>query len=98
MTNSAATVKIALMLAGITQAEIADQCGVAPNTVNAVVHGRSRSRKVENRITTATGVSREQLWPQWYGPNAVRRRKPVSGAEIARRLAAFTADPARRVA
>ena len=72
-------VKIALMLAGSTQAAIADQCGVEPASVNAVVNGRGRSKNIENRIAVVTGVPREMLWPQWYGPKT-KRSKPAPAA------------------
>jgi len=75
MTESNTTVKIALMLAGVSQADIATQLRVYPSAVSAVVAGRGRSKKIENRIASATGVPRERLWPQWYGPEAQRRRR-----------------------
>lgn len=90
--HDANIVKAALLFAGTSQADIARQCNVAPAIVSAVVHGRSRSKHIENRIAVTTGLPREQLWPDWYGPNAKRRKKPLSSAEVTRRLEAFLAS------
>lgn len=84
--SSANVVKIALMLAQVTQADVARQCRVEPNTVNAVVNGRGRSKTIENRIVSITGVTPERLWPQWYGPDAKRRRKRMTPAAMAAAL------------
>lgn len=93
MTESTTTVKIALMLAEITQADIARQCNVEPASVSAVVNGRSRSKQIERRIEVATGVPRERLWPQWYGPTAQKRRKRLSAPEMLARLNALCPAP-----
>lgn len=84
-------VRMALMAAGCTQADIARSCGVASNTVSAVVHGRGRSAKVENRIASVTGLLVSELWPQWYGPEAQRRRarNRPSPHQVAEALRAF---------
>lgn len=84
--SSATVVKAAMSLAAVSQTEIARQCGVGPNAVNAVVHGRSRSKTIETRIAVATGVPRERLWPQWYGPEAGKRRKRLTPAAMAAAL------------
>ncbi|URX63272.1 helix-turn-helix domain-containing protein [Luteibacter anthropi] len=62
-----AQIKAALTIAGYKQTEVADACGVAPTTVGAVINGRSRSKKVEEWISTTIGVALRDLWPQWYG-------------------------------
>ncbi|KAB2899857.1 MAG: helix-turn-helix transcriptional regulator [Dokdonella sp.] len=87
----ATRVRMALMAAQYTQSDIARECGVAPNTVSAVVHGRSRSRQIETRIALVTGIDPAELWPQWYGPEAKakRRRNRMSHAQIAEALRAF---------
>lgn len=84
--SSATIVKAAMSLADVSQTEIARECRVGPNAVNAVVHGRSRSKTIENRIAVVTGVPRERLWPQWYGPDAKRRRKRMTPAAMAAAL------------
>lgn len=76
--SNATTAKLALMLAGVSQADIAGQLRVYPSAVSAVVNGRGRSKQIETRIAVATGVPRERLWPQWYGPAADKRRKRLT--------------------
>lgn len=85
---SPARIKYALALAGYTQTDVAAECGVEPNTVWSVIHGRSRSSNIEMRVAAATGLPLTKLWPQWYGPDARhnRRRRRSSAAEIAETL------------
>lgn len=76
-----AQIKAALEMNGVTQAKIADQCGVASSSVNDVVHGRKRSQQIELRIAVVTQRTLKDLWPQWYGPGAAKRRRaPTSPA------------------
>lgn len=84
-------IRMALLAAGITQAQIAHSCDVTPTTVSAVVHGRGRSAQVERRIAAATGQPLAELWPQWYGAAATQRRRRVrlSPTQIADALRAF---------
>lgn len=65
----------------LTQAQIAAQSGVEPNTVSAVIHGRSRSARIERRIAAATGLPLAVLWPQWHGDAASTRRRPRMTAD-----------------
>lgn len=84
-----AKLKYELALRDMTQADIASQCGVEPTTVGAVIHGRSRSKKVELRIAIITRLPLAELWPQWHGPNAKpRRRRTSSTAQTADALRA----------
>lgn len=66
-----AEIKAALAIAGYKQTAAAKECGVAPTTVGAVIHGRSRSKAVEEWIAHATGHTLVDLWPQWYGEPAL---------------------------
>jgi len=66
-----AQIKAALSIAGFKQTEAAQRCGVAPTTVGAVIHGRSRSKAVEEWIAQATRLPLAELWPQWYGDGEV---------------------------
>lgn len=81
-----AHIKAALELRTTTQAAIASQCGVTPTAVNDVVHGRKRSRQIELRIAAVTQLPLAELWPQWHGPKANKRRRVASS---------FTADALR---
>lgn len=63
-----AEIQFALKRLGTNQARIAEECGVAANTVSAVIHGRTRSQQIERRIAEVTGIPEAQLWPQWHEP------------------------------
>jgi len=84
-------IKALLKLRGISQADIARQCGrCAPSQVYQVIEGIARSKKIEMRIAAASGLSLAELWPQWYGPNAKpRSRRAVGKTEIADALRAL---------
>lgn len=84
-------IKTALKLRGLTQADIARQCGnVSRTLVYQVIEGANRSKRIEHRIAAATNLPPEQLWPQWYGPDAKpRRRRTVSNTQIAEALRAL---------
>lgn len=62
-----AQISAALKVAGYKQVDLADELELSPNTVSAVIKGRSRSRQVEERIAAITGHTLEELWPQWHG-------------------------------
>lgn len=82
-----AQIQAALKMRGITQTEVADQCDrVSPTAVYQVIQGRSRSKRIEMRIAALTGMTLAELWPQWYGPQAVRRRVSLSPAKVAETL------------
>jgi hypothetical protein len=90
-------IKYALALHGYKQVDVAVVCGVAANTVCAVIQGRSRSLQIERKIRDLTGVALEELWPQWHGPNAKRRRprRSLTSHQIADALQAADALRAR---
>jgi lambda repressor-like predicted transcriptional regulator len=68
-----AQIKAALALRGYSQARLAEELELSPNTVSAVVKGRSRSKKVEERIAAITDRSLVDLWPQWHAKSAEDR-------------------------
>ena len=86
-----AQIQAELKMRGITQAEVARQCGhVSPTTVYQVVHGRGRSKRIEMRIAAITGRTLTELWPAWY-PHARAGRSSVrasANAPAPRRAAA----------
>jgi hypothetical protein len=57
-----------------TQTEVAISCGVSKSMVYDVIHSNRRNQRVANRIAVITGLPLAELWPQWYGPEAQRRR------------------------
>lgn len=79
-----AMIQAALKMRGVTQSQIAVECGRISNTsVYQVIHGRSRSKRIEHRIAGVTGLPLADLWPQWYGPDAKRRRRTMSTVRVA---------------
>lgn len=77
-------IQAALKMRGVTQSEVARRCRVVPTGVYQVIHGRSRSRKIEICIAVLTGLSLAELWPQWHGPDASRRRRrPIDVMKVA---------------
>ena len=55
--------KAALVLHGVSQADIARRAGVTPTHVSDVLHGRRRSPRVERAIAEALGRAVEDLFP-----------------------------------
>jgi len=56
-------IKIALMRAGVTQADIARYTGVAPPNVSKVIKGNIASRKVRAAIAKALAMDVKAIWP-----------------------------------
>lgn len=90
----AVVIKYGLALNGYTQADIAREfkrgdSSISRSTVNMVINGRGRSRKIENRIAAILQVPPAELWPQWHSTKAERRRRtsPTQMAEALRALA-----------
>lgn len=87
-----ALIKAALELASppMRQADVARQCGVTATVVHDVIHGNRRSKKVELRIAASTRLPLAELWPEWHGPGANRRRKkPINTQAVAEALRAL---------
>lgn len=59
-------IEAALKKAGRTQTSLAKELGVPRSTIYAVLHGKGRSRQVEDRIAELIGLRPSELWPQWY--------------------------------
>lgn len=78
-----ARLKYELAIRDYRQSDVARECSVEPTTVGAVIHGRSRSRKIETRIAAITRLPLAELWPQWYGEYASRRRRARAPAKSA---------------
>lgn len=56
-----------------------------------VVLGKSRSRRIESRISALTGQSLNALWPQWYAPNGQPIKSRARYERMAEKLARFEA-------
>jgi len=51
-----------LIDADITQAQLARELGVSIQAVNNVIHGRDRSRRIQQHIATRLGRPYDELW------------------------------------
>lgn len=80
----ATRIKVALMARGYKQTDVAAACGVLPTTVSQVIHGRSRSERIERKIAEVTGHDLAELWPQWHGTDAKRRARITQADRVAR--------------
>lgn len=61
-----ADIKAALQKRGSSQAKIADAAKVTRAHVSYVVQGRSKSRRIADLISNATGLTVERMWPGKY--------------------------------
>lgn len=51
------------MLKGVTQAELARKFGVSHVMIHQVIHGRSKSRRIQEEIARILGKEMEEIWP-----------------------------------
>ena len=68
----------ALQSKEITQTEIVKSAGLEQSSraqVSAVIHRKSRSRRIEQAIASATGFPLHKLWPEWYEADGKRKRR-----------------------
>jgi lambda repressor-like predicted transcriptional regulator len=79
-----AEIKAHLEMADSSMSLLARALGVTPQAVRAVVHGVTRSRRIEESISKLTGVPLSELWPRWHGVSARPSKRP-SPAESRRR-------------
>jgi lambda repressor-like predicted transcriptional regulator len=83
-----AQIQAALKMRGISQVDVAKECGeVSPTAVYQVIQGNSRSQRIEMCIARITGLKLAELWPQWHGPKS-GRRPVMSTAQVADALRA----------
>lgn len=59
-------IKMALRLAGSSLAMVARDLDVHVSTVASVSRGKSRSRRIEDRIAVILATSPQRLWPERY--------------------------------
>lgn len=55
-------IKAALRIKGVTLAALADELGKSRSMVTHVVHGHSKSRAIEDRISQILGKPRDLIW------------------------------------
>ena len=58
-------IKIALIRAQVTQAELARTCGVSPTQIHRVIHG-SVSDHVRRQIAKTIRKDVKLIWPEYY--------------------------------
>lgn len=86
-------IKYELEKAGFTQADVARMCKVTHRqTVNAVIRGTGRSRRIEETIAGLLHKPLADVWPHWYGPDAKRRRRRMNTADLYARVQALEAQ------
>lgn len=61
-----AFIKAELAKAGYTQRKIAKELAVNPITINSILKGKVKSRRIAEFIATKTGLTLEQMWPGGY--------------------------------
>lgn len=59
-------IKIELMKARISQADIARDCGVSRSQVNRVIGNQCVSDHVRRAVAAAIGKCVENVWPEYY--------------------------------
>lgn len=67
-----ADIQAALKKRGKTQASLATELDVSRPHIAYVIQGRSKSRRVADAISTATGIPVDRLWPGKYFTNDQR--------------------------
>lgn len=72
-------ITFSLRRVGSSQAEIARQLAVSRATVNQVVRGIERSRRVEAAIAKAIGKPLDRIWPAYYKTRRARRATRLVG-------------------
>lgn len=56
----------AVQNAGWSNQQLARDLACSRSAISRVLHGHSRSRRIEARIAELTGISLCQMWPEWY--------------------------------
>lgn len=59
-------IRIAMLRAGATQADIARELDVTRQHVHGVIKGRDVSHRVREAISSAIGMDLKRIWPSTY--------------------------------
>jgi len=78
-------IKAELRIAGTTISILADELLVAQATVSQVVHGRSNSRRIKERIASAIGREVDEIWAP--KKSLVRTREEIQAQRTAAKAA-----------
>lgn len=70
-----ADINAALIKRDLDQTKVAKSLApsVDPSLVTRVIHGEKRSRRVEEAISSATGIPLWRLWPKWHSRPRARK-------------------------
>ncbi|WP_371663971.1 helix-turn-helix domain-containing protein [Streptomyces sp. NBC_00280] len=91
-----ARIRQARLERGVSLRALAREIGVSASLVSQIETGKSQpSVSTLYAITTALAISVESLFDA--SPDSVRESPPVVGATVVHALAAFAADPGRRI-
>lgn len=59
-------IKSQMILAGVTQTDIANELGVSQPSVNRVIAGIDVSDRIRRAIAEAIGINVKRIWPSTY--------------------------------
>lgn len=75
-------IRILLVRAKVTQAEIAREEEVKPSAIYKVIEGDSVSDRLRKKIAQKVGVDIKRIWPDPYLFGSARKRgRPFSGGQ-----------------
>ncbi|MBI2397711.1 MAG: helix-turn-helix domain-containing protein [Xanthomonadales bacterium] len=72
-------IRSALKKAGYTAEKVASDLGVTGPAVRNAIDSKTRSRRVEERISEITQIALWELWPKWYQAPAGTKAPAVVG-------------------
>ena len=61
-----ATIKAVLEMKHLKQVDVARRGNVSTSVVHDVIHGRSKSKRIEKLISSLTHIPLHDLWPRRY--------------------------------
>jgi len=61
-----ADIKASLKKVGYSMVKVAEELKISDTAVYLVIHGRSRSARIEKKISRITNIPLYELWPDTY--------------------------------
>lgn len=80
-----AQIKAAIQMSGSTIAAIAEVLEVERSAVGHVIHGRTRSARIEEAIAKVVRRPMHEIWPTWYAPDGRKKTRQTNQLEQLRR-------------
>lgn|GEM_PF-811163 len=87
MDMSAVDIRLALLRAGVTQAEIARKIGVSQTAVHRIIEGMNVSHRIRKAISEAIDTPLGLIWPSAYLFGGPRKPGRPSCKPVERRAA-----------